>query len=135
MDVISDAVATGAPVVVLTGPETGGLARRWVEAHYPMSHLAVDFTDYRLRYGVPLSEVLRQCLLALEAVNPPMTLFERRIMYRAYVQRRGRMAIGLDNADQAAQVRPFVVPGSVVVVSSRRRLGGLVTDKAHFLNM
>lgn len=138
MDRISEAVATGAPVVVLSGVHSNGLARRWVEAHrteFIGGYLAVDLNAYRITGGVDLRAIMAQCLRALDTINRPRTFVERVNLYRACVQWRGRMVIGLDNADQAAQVRPFVVPNSVVLVSGRWKLGGLVTERAHFLEV
>lgn len=139
-ELITSAIATGAPVVVLTGPDTDGLAREWATTHaseFPGGHLALDLLEYRMFQGVSLSVMLLECLRALDAVNPPMTYAHRCAMYRNYVLRRGRMVIALDNVDLSAQVRPFVVPGNVVLVSAwrGRSLYELVTERAHFLDL
>ena len=135
---LTNAVTSGALVVALQGPNLDGWAQQWARVHrreFMGGYLAVDLNAYRIPGGVALPEVLCQCLRALDAVNLPLSFGSRAVMYRDYVMRHGRMVIGLDNADQAAQVRPFVVPNSVVIVSSRRKLGGLITENAYFIEV
>jgi hypothetical protein len=137
-EVIWSAVAAGAPVVALRVPNGNGLASQWAYAHrreFIGGYLAVDFAAYQVGSGVEVRAVLAQCLRALDAVNLPPSLAQRMTMFHAFVRSRGRMVIGLDNANQAAQVRPFIVPNSLVIVSSYRRLGGLITDRALFLEV
>ncbi|KAA2257563.1 hypothetical protein F0L68_25025 [Solihabitans fulvus] len=89
--------------------------------------------------GAPLhpSEALGQFLRALgvPAGQIPVELPERAAMYRSLVAGR-QLLIVLDNAATGEQVRPLLpgTPGSVVLVTSRNRLDGLVAhEDAHQL--
>jgi hypothetical protein len=105
---------------------------------YPRDMYTVDLNDYRRPGGVDLSAVLRVQLRGL-GVWPwriPKTFASRAATYHQRVSAR-KVLVVLRNSDSAAQVRPFAagLPGSVVLVTSRRRLGGLITDRAEFVNL
>ncbi|SDD67800.1 AfsR/SARP family transcriptional regulator [Glycomyces harbinensis] len=70
--------------------------------------------------------VLGEALAALGATRPPARLDERVGLYRTLLARR-RVLIVLDNARDAAHVRPLLAtaPGSFTIVTSRDRLVGL----------
>jgi hypothetical protein len=103
---------------------------------YPRDMYEVDLSDYRRPGGVDLSTVLRVQLRGL-GVWPwriPKTLAGRAAVYHKRVSTR-RVLLVIRNSDAAAQIRPFIAGmlGSVVLVTSRGRLGGLITDRAEFV--
>jgi tetratricopeptide (TPR) repeat protein len=148
MSVISDKIRTTkdgrATVVVLSG--LGGVGKtaavlEWAHRHverFTEGQLYVDLADYRRTGGVELSEVLGGFLRVLgvrEDYVPP-SFPERAAMFRSRTLTR-RLLVVLENADQAAQIRPLI-PGSadsVVLVTSRRRLSGLITEGAEFVDV
>ncbi|WP_232788880.1 tetratricopeptide repeat protein [Streptomyces odonnellii] len=79
------------------------------------------------------TEILGQFLRALGVVSVPADLAEQASLWRS-VTAGLRMAVMLDNAFTAAQVRPLLPggPDGLVVVTSRRRLTGLGVDGAVF---
>lgn len=133
-----------APVVVISGPGGVGktsLALRWLydtRERFPDGRLYVDLG--RRTGGGPTTpeEVLEWFLLALGVPGPdiPPGLARRQATFRTLTADR-EMALLLDDAVSAAQVRPLLPTAarSVVVVTSRWRLGGLAVDGARFLEV
>jgi tetratricopeptide (TPR) repeat protein len=128
---------TGPTVVVLKGP--GGVGKTALALHW-LARLAGTFPDGQLYADLTLSDgepvlvddILGQFLRAL-GVAPqrvPAGLAERAALYRS-VTSGLRLAVLLDDAVSAAQVR-VLLPASTgaVVVTSRRALAGLVAAGA-----
>jgi len=123
--------------VVISGPGGVGksaLALRWLHGvidHYPDCQLYVD-----LAAGQPLISVLGGFLRALgiAAERVPVEVGEAASLFRSLTAGK-RIAVLIDNAGSAAQVRTLLPASalSVVVVATRWRLGGLVMDGAAFL--
>jgi tetratricopeptide (TPR) repeat protein len=114
----------------------GGLGKTTLAIHaahqmrpsYPDGQLYVDLLGASPRPLVP-AEVLARFLrdLGVKAAQLPVTEEERAALYRTRLNGR-RMLVLLDNARDAAQVRPLL-PGSAacaVIVTSRSRLPDLV---------
>ncbi|MGP4109521.1 ATP-binding protein [Streptomyces sp. 4N509B] len=108
------------------------LAVRWahqVRERFPDGQLYVNLRGYDPGRPVTADEALYQFLSALHVPSQaiPADRDARAALYRSYLADR-RMLVVLDNANSASQVRPLL-PGSVgslVVVTSRSRLSGLV---------
>jgi DNA-binding SARP family transcriptional activator/tetratricopeptide (TPR) repeat protein len=102
---------------------------------FPDGQLFIDLHGYTpgvdpLTASDALGFLLRSLGVAQQLI--PVDLEERAALYRTRL-RHTRTLIVLDNAASAAQLRPLVPgsPGSLVLVTSRRRLTGL--DEAHSL--
>ncbi|XRQ04543.1 tetratricopeptide repeat protein [Actinomadura welshii] len=130
-------------LVVLTGPGGVGkttLALRWLH-EIKDRYEGQLFTDLRGFSGagpLPPDEPLEGFLRALGAPpeSVPPGLDAQSALFRSMTTGR-RLVVMLDNAVSAAQVRPLL-PGagaSLVVVTSRHRLTGLVVDAARFLEV
>ncbi|NVI92984.1 tetratricopeptide repeat protein [Actinomadura sp. BRA 177] len=129
--------------IVLTGPGGVGkttLALRWlheIKDRYE-GQLFIDLRGFSGTEPLPPGEPLERFLRALGAAPesiPPGT-DEQSALFRSMTTGR-RLVVMLDNAVSAAQVRPLL-PGagaSLVVVTSRHRLTGLVVDGARFLDV
>ncbi|MGW4830247.1 hypothetical protein ACWEOG_21865 [Amycolatopsis japonica] len=123
----------------LGGVGKTALALKWAHKHLSLftgGQLYVDLAAYRRPNGVELAEVLGSFLRALGVSEDyiPISLPERAALFRTRTQAR-RLLIVIENAEQAAQVRPLI-PGSqhsVVLVTSRHKLGGLITEGATFI--
>ncbi|PPK70606.1 BTAD domain-containing putative transcriptional regulator [Actinokineospora auranticolor] len=139
-DVRLGADGTAPAIGVLVGPAGVGksaLAVVWG------TRAAGEFPDGRLYAAlrgfdpdhepVEPAEVLARFLLALgvAAEHIPEDLTERVTFYRSLLADR-RLLVVLDDARDSDQVRPLLpgAPGAMVLVTSRRRLDGLVTDGA-----
>lgn len=98
-------------------------------ARYPDAQLHVDLHGHTpgqdpLDPASALDTLLRRLGVAAERI--PADADERAALWRAELAGR-RCVVVLDNASSAAQVRPLLTdaPGSLVLVTSRRRLVGL----------
>jgi tetratricopeptide (TPR) repeat protein len=131
----------GTRIVVLSGTAGVGktaLALRWLpelREDYVDGLLFVDLGRASADPVMP-SEALEWFLLSLgvAAKNVPVETTQREAMYRTVTARR-RLVVFLDNAVSATQVRPLLPASnhSIVVVTSRFRLSGLVVDGAHWV--
>ncbi|MBD0691380.1 hypothetical protein BG452_08985 [Streptomyces sp. CBMA123] len=131
----------GAPdgTFVVTGPAGVGktaLAAQWLRGQagrFPDGQLYADLRGYAPGGPADPAEALGAFLRAFGISPVPRGLAEGAALWRSLAAER-RIAVLLDNASTAAQVRPLL-PGSdgtVVVVTSRRRLTGLGIDGAVF---
>jgi DNA-binding SARP family transcriptional activator len=98
-------------------------------ALFPDGQLYVDLRGFGPRQPpMPPAEALNGFLRALGADPPtiPAAVEEQAAMYRSLLDGK-RMLIVLDNAADPGQVRPLLpgAPGSLVLVTSRRRMPGL----------
>jgi Tfp pilus assembly protein PilF len=145
LEQLDEVLANGSTgIAVLTGPGGVGktaLAIYWaygVQDRFPGGQLYVDLGGFS--EGPPLdpAEVVGSFLRAL-GVRPddlPVTFPEQLARYRSVTAGRPLLMI-LDNAYSAAQVRVLVpaAGSSVVVVTSRSRLVGLVPDGARLIDV
>ncbi|MGW5355133.1 ATP-binding protein [Streptomyces sp. NPDC004031] len=130
---------SAAPVVVVTGAAGVGktaLTVAWLRRlteDYPDGQLYADLRGYSGSDPVSPDEVLARFLRAVGVERPPAELAEKASLWRT-VTADLRIAVMLDNALSAAQVRPLVTaaPDSLVAVTSRSRLSGLAVDGAAF---
>jgi DNA-binding SARP family transcriptional activator len=133
-----------APVISAIGGTAGvgktALAVHWahqVADRFPDGQLYVNLRGYDPGLPVPASDALASFLRALGVAGQdiPGDADERAAAYRSLLTGR-RMLVVLDNARDAAHVRPLLPgsPGSLAVVTSRCQLTGLVTaEGAHAL--
>ncbi|MFE7132137.1 tetratricopeptide repeat protein [Streptomyces sp. NPDC057638] len=140
LDALSGLLGHGQPLVVISGPAGVGkttLASRWlhgVAEEFPDGLLYADLRGYAVSgHPAEQGEVLGSFLRALGARGLPADLAEQTALWRSSTAGR-RVAVLLDNALSAAQVRPLLPggPGCVTVVTSRRMLSGLRMDGAAF---
>lgn len=129
-------------LVVVSGSAGVGkttLALRWlhdIRERFPDGQLYADLGAFAHTGPLGPEEALEWFLLALgtAAENIPPDLRQRAALYRTLTADRA-VAVLLDNAFSAAQVRPLLAVSarSVVVVTSRWRLAGLHMDGAQFI--
>jgi tetratricopeptide (TPR) repeat protein len=136
---------SGTGVVVITG--TAGVGKTTL-ANYFCQRVAARFPDGQLHVnlrgfdpgGQPLdaSAALRGFLEALgeKGASVPADLDAQAALYRTLVAGRS-LLIALDNAKDAGQVRQLIPgsPGSLVVVTSRNELFGLIAQGAQILTL
>jgi len=118
------------------------LALHWANSrasHFPDGELYANLHGYDPS-GQPAnpSEVVRRFLYALgvTARQVPADLEGQTALYRSLLDDK-RMLILLDNVRDAEQVRPLLPrsPGSLVLVTSRGQLDGLIADGARTLSL
>lgn len=142
-DVLSTMDSSTVAIAVLAGPAGVGktsLALRWgrgVVAEFPEGQLYVSLRGFDPQHPpVDPAEVLTQFLLSLgvAADEVPVALDDRAALYRSLLADR-RVLVVLDDARDSAQVRPLLPAGSrsLVLVTSRVRLDGLVADGGRLL--
>ncbi|CAL2064201.1 hypothetical protein GPN2_13181 [Streptomyces murinus] len=136
-DLLDDADrAPGAPVVAtLTGP--GGIGKtatvvrcaHELRERFPDGVLFVDLAGASAGTALTPSEALVRLLEGLKVGTVPGDEARQRDLFRDCTADR-RMIVVLDNALDDAQVLPLLPasPGSLVLVSSRHRLGRLVAE-------
>lgn len=132
------AARTRALIVVSGAAGVGktALVSRWLNAlsaEYPHGQLYADLQGHADEEPADPGAVLGQFLRAFGVDHVPATLAEQAALWRT-VTADSRIAVFLDNAYSAAQVRPLLAasPTAVAVVTSRRRLPGLGVDGAGF---
>jgi DNA-binding SARP family transcriptional activator/tetratricopeptide (TPR) repeat protein len=126
-------------IVVIAGTAGVGkttLAVRWahdVAGRFPDGQLFVNLRGFDpTGAATPPAVAVRVFLVALGVTDLPADLDAQLGLYRSLVAHR-RLLVILDNARDAEQVRPLLPgsPGSLVVVTSRSQLHGLIaTDGA-----
>lgn len=129
-------------IVVLTGPAGVGktaLSLRWASSLcLPDGELFYDLNGFSLDEAAEPGEALSAFLRALGTPpeRVPVNLAEQVALYRSLTAGKALLVV-LDNAVSAAQARVLfpASAASVVVVSSRSRLTGLVSDGAHHVGL
>ncbi|MFG2532591.1 BTAD domain-containing putative transcriptional regulator [Streptomyces sp. NPDC048516] len=120
--------------VVIAGGGGAGkstLAVHWAhcrKAEFPDGQLFADLRGFErppMRPGTVLGTFLRA--LGVPGAKIPDSVTERSALYRSLLAGR-RLLVVLDNAGTAEQVRPLLpaTPGCLALVTSRRRLSGLM---------
>src|SRR5262249_48236690 len=106
------------------------------QGRYPDGTLFVDLHGYSGRGPLEPAAALDSLLRGLGVPGPeiPADVDARVGLYRSVTARR-RMLVVLDNAREEEQIRPLLPggSGSLVLITSRRRLSGL--DEADHLNL
>lgn len=136
-----DGTAGGSPqrLIVVSGPAGVGkttLVSRWLHSlgpDFPDGQFYADLRGHTAGDPAGPAEILGQFLRALGVRSAPVEPAELASLWRS-VSAGLRIAVMLDNAFTAAQVRPMLPggPAGLVVVTSRRRLPGLRLDGARF---
>ncbi|MET9226545.1 hypothetical protein [Lentzea sp. NPDC003310] len=123
-----------AEFVVVSGMAGVGkteLALRFAEG-FAGDRLFCDFHGYDSRSRTA-GEALEKLLVDLGVREVPADEGNREALFRTCLADRDPVLVVLDNVSSAAQVRPLLVPGHRIVVTSRHRLTGL--DGAHHLTL
>jgi DNA-binding SARP family transcriptional activator/Tfp pilus assembly protein PilF len=148
LDTLLDDSADAPRAVVISAIEGSGgvgksaLAVHWarqVRRHFPDGQLYANLRGFANSAPLRPIEALARFLRALDvpAERVPVDVEEAAALYRSTVADR-RVLVLLDDAHDPDQVRPLLPasPRSVVVVTSRHDLGGLVArDGAHRLGL
>jgi tetratricopeptide (TPR) repeat protein len=126
-----------ARIVVVSG--LGGVGKTQLVTHWASQQpdftdgqLYADLADVRHDGGVDVGGVLGTWLRALGEDESEIggSLSERAANFRTRTAGLRLLAV-VDNAQQAAEIRPLVPAAGVLVVTSRRPLPGLTMDGAH----
>lgn len=151
LDRLADGSGAASGIVIVVIVAAGGfgktaLASRWLHTiggRYEGGALSVDLRGHQPRTAADPEDVAAGFLRAL-GVPPeriPLNISEQSALLRSVTAGRRTLAL-LDNAASAAQVRvllPGPGPGpdtpSLVVVTTRWRIAGLVMDGARFLEL
>jgi DNA-binding SARP family transcriptional activator len=143
------AVTGGEPAPMTIGVISGtagigktALAGHWarrVADHFPDGQLWTNLRGADPRAAVPPEQALKRFLRALGVPDTaiPQGLDDQTSLYRSLMDGR-RMLVVLDDADSSQRVRPLLpgAPGSLVLVTGRNRLYGLVAHEgAHPLEL
>lgn len=139
LDALDDLRAHGSRLIVVSGRAGIGkttLVSKWLRSlapDFPDGQLYADLRGHSEGDPVGPAEVLAQFLRALGAGAPSTDAAELASLWRSLTADL-RIAVMLDNAFTAAQIRPLLVAGTggLVVVTSRRRLTGLRMQGAGF---
>ncbi|MET9451848.1 tetratricopeptide repeat protein [Streptomyces cinerochromogenes] len=129
-------------LIVVNGPAGIGktaLVSRWLhsrEHDFPDGQLYADLRAHAADGPADPDDVLGQFLRALGVGPPPAGTAEKASLWRTATAGL-RLAVMLDSAFTAAQIRPLLPggPGGLVVVTSRQRLTGLHLDGAAFFRL
>ncbi|WP_422753586.1 NB-ARC domain-containing protein [Micromonospora sp. WMMD708] len=145
MSELDDLFAEGGNVVAVLCGQGGvgksALARQWAhgrQARFPDGQLYVGLRgfsdDQPLDPGVALTAFLRALGVAPERI--PLDLAEQVALYRTLTVNRALLVL-LDDAFSAGQVRPLLPASTsaMVMVTSRRRLTGLIPEGARLLDV
>jgi tetratricopeptide (TPR) repeat protein len=142
LDRLADEDSGRQVLIVITGPGGIGktaLALRWLHSRshlFPDGILQADLDGFAPAGPAAPRSVLSGFLSALgiAAERIPVEVSEQAKLFRSVTAGKS-LAVLLDDASSAAQVRPLLPASSasVVVVTSRRRLGGLVPHGARLL--
>ncbi|RKT52950.1 ATP-binding protein [Saccharothrix australiensis] len=132
----------GRMLAVLCGPGGVGktaLALHWAHGRrFPDGQLYVDLAGFSGGEPVLPGEALGLFLrgLGVPPERVPAELVEQAALYRSLTADRALLVL-LDNALSAAQVRPLLPASdrSAVLVTSRSRLAGLITEGARLLDI
>ncbi|MBN6035504.1 tetratricopeptide repeat protein [Amycolatopsis sp. 195334CR] len=115
----------------LGGIGKSALARQWVHrvrARFPRGQLYADLGAFNATGPTDTGELLKRFLVAfgIDGKKQPAGLDELKALYRSETAGRPLLVV-LDDAVSSEQVAPLIptAPGSIVVVTSRFRLGGL----------
>jgi tetratricopeptide (TPR) repeat protein len=132
----------GPGLVVITGSGGMGktaLASRWIGDnvdHFRDGQLYADLSGFGPSGPAAPNDVLARFLRAfgIPGDQIPLDLAEQATLYRSITADKS-IAVLADDADSVAQVRPLLPASSssVVIVTSRWRLGGLTLDGARLL--
>ncbi|MGZ2359743.1 tetratricopeptide repeat protein [Streptomyces sp. 372A] len=136
---LGDLHGSGSRLIVVSGQAGVGkttLVSKWLRSmtpEFPDGQLYADLRGHSEGKPVGPGEVLTQFLRALGVGAPSTDAAELAALWRTLTSDR-RVAVMLDNAFTAAQVRPLLLagPGGLVVVTSRSRLTGLRMQGAGF---
>ncbi|MFF9199171.1 ATP-binding protein [Streptomyces sp. NPDC014779] len=142
LDALLPQLDTRPLLVVVNGPPGVGksaLVTHWLHGlsdRFPDGQLYADLRGHLPDTGAgpaAPSEILGRFLRALGVTEVPVEPAESAALWRSHTAGL-RLALMLDNALSAAQVRPLIpsAPGSLVAVTSRRRLTALGIDGAAF---
>jgi len=142
IDKLVERPRTGPALVVVSGPGGVGksaLALAWAHrarVRYPDGQLHANLGAFDptgpASPAALLARLLRSFGVAAERV--PADIAEQSALFRSLTADR-RLLVLLDNAISAAQVRPLLpaTPSTVVLVTARWRLGGLLSDGAVYV--